>query len=187
MMDASTDTIAPAADPTGESLIERPPRTGEVLLITGARSLTSTREAAWWTWREIVEALRGTHPPARIITGDSQGAQAIARSLAISARIPVDNFCLDGTILRPEGNGRWYEGEVPDDPFWPLHRSRAMIAEALRAQKSGTPVRALMLDAAWTRSGGTAFAADVARDAGLDMTYRECPLSLGPTARRGVA
>ena len=185
MMDGSTDTIAPAADPAGESLIKRPPRAGEVILITGSRSLTSTRAAAWWTWGEIVEALRGAHAPGRIITGDSGGAQAVARSLAMSARIPFDNFRLDGTIGRPEGDGRWHEGEVPDDRYWPLHRSRAMIAEALRAQDAGIPVRALVLDAAWTASGGTAYAADVARDAGLAMTYRECPLALGP--RRGVS
>jgi hypothetical protein len=187
MMDASTDTIAPAADPAGESIIKRPPRAGEVLLITGARSLTSTRDAAWWTWCQIASLLFGTRRPSRIITGDSPGAQALARSLAISARITLNVFRLDGTIGRPEGDGRWHEGEVPDDRYWPLQRSRAMIAEALRAQEAGAPVRALMLDAPWTRSGGTAYAADVARDAGLDMTYRECPLSLGPIARGGEA
>lgn len=188
MMEATTTTeAARAAEHAGE-LIMLPPGAGEVLLITGSRSLTSTREAAWWTWREIVAALIGPRPPGRILTGDSPGAQALARSLAMSARIPFDNFRLNGTIGRPEGDGRWwFEGEVPDDRYWPLHRSRAMIAAALRAQEAGATVRALVLDAAWSDSGGTAYAADVARDAGLAMTYRQCPRSLGPVALRGVS
>lgn len=152
----------------------------DVLVILGSRSLTRTRPAAWWTWLNVAAALSGPRPPARIITGDSPGAMAIARSLAMSARVPFDNYALDGAVSRPEGFARWHEGPVPNRASWPLDRARAMLAAAWRAHLAGAGVRVLILRAGWSAKGGTLVARDVALDLGLEVVERVCPAAYGP-------
>ncbi len=177
--------VALAADLAPEAEAP-PPLPCDVLLITGSRSLTVTREAARWTWQQVAGALMGEAFPKRILTGDSPGAQAIVRSLAMSARIPFDVFRIDGSVGCPEGDYRWLHVFLADDRTRPVHRSRAMVARGHHALREGSVVRALILKAGWSTRQGQDYAADVARDAGLDVSFRVCPLELGPRAKGGA-
>lgn len=151
----------------------------DVLLITGSRSLARTRDSAWWTWCQIASVLLRPRPPARIFTGDSPGVQAIARSVAFSARIPTDVYGLDGLVRRHDGDARWHEGPVEPSRTWPLTRTRAMLNAGWRAQQGGARVEALILRAPWSTKGGTLYAVDVARDLRLAVDWRLCPEAFG--------
>lgn len=163
-----------------------PPLPCDVLLITGSRSLTATGDAARWTWLQVAGALFGPRFPGRILTGDGPGAQALARSIAMSARIPFDVFRVDGTVGCPEGDYAWLHGPLADDRTRPVHRSRALVARAHAELCGGAVVRALILKAGWSKRRGQDYAADVARDAGLAVDFRVCPLSLGPQPKGGA-
>lgn len=157
-----------------------------VALVLGSRELQATDAAERWALAEVAGWVAGFgRRPDLVLTADGRGCGSIVRRYATGGRLRFDVWTLRGEVLTRVDVRRWWHGEVPDDPRWPLRRAAAMIAHAEGFAAEGGEARALVLRAPWDPGGGERWAADIARKARLDTTELECPAAYGPPADVG--
>lgn len=161
----------------------------EVLLVTGSRAFDGHPAAMRWArsvlLREFATVLERTDN-VRVVTGDADGIDALARELAhgLTVAIPtisLSTFWLDGAISHSDRENERWTDESPPSPgtperkTWPLVRNRAIVERvaAFKGEKRG-----LALHAMWSRSHGTQQTAGLLRTAGIYVVGYQCPEDL---------
>jgi hypothetical protein len=165
-----------------------------VLLVTGSRSLDpsylhspGTEASRRWALRIIDHAVLALPLRSVLLTGGCpNGPDAwAAKSVYDNARNTADvvEYRLDAVrYVNGERTREWFPGGplayLGAEP-WPLARNRHMV-DALACLSDEWTVRVLALTAPWSKTGGTAHTAKLARGAGLDVETIDCPREHGP-------
>lgn len=149
-----------------------------IILVTGSRVLVDT------AFQEDVQRALDVHIALRlggvtIVCGDAAGPDEWADELACALGIVRRIYALDGAVYSSASAAReksesalvrrWDHGleEHRGTRRWPLVRNRQMVRDCKRERMKGAIVEALGFRALWSKTQGTAYTMNLAREAGF--------------------